>query len=100
MNATLHRRLHDRKRRIERRLDRTRVDGCARPMLTARTVHYQLGERTHGLAHGGIGAIHALAHQLGLVEAIDQRLHLLKIHLPFHESDHVLNLAYNILAGF
>jgi Transposase DDE domain group 1 len=97
VNATLHRRLHDRKRRIERRLDKTRLDGCAWPMLTARTVHYQLGERTHGLAHGGIGAIHALAHQLGLVEAIDQRLHLLKIHLPFHESDHVLNLAYNAL---
>src|SRR5882724_8833474 len=30
-------------------------------------------------------------------EAIDRRLHLLKIHLPYHESDHVLNLAYNAL---
>ncbi len=27
------------------------------------------------------------------------RLHLLKVHLPYHESDHVLNLAYNVLAG-
>ena len=34
---------------------------------------------------------------LGLPEAIDERLHLLKIHLPYHESDHVLNLAYNAL---
>src|SRR5271163_4908473 len=24
-------------------------------------------------------------------------LHLLKIHLPYHESDHVLNIAYNAL---
>jgi len=24
---------------------------------------------------------------------------LLKVHLPYHESDHVLNIAYNILAG-
>ena len=24
---------------------------------------------------------------------------MLKIHLPYHESDHVLNMAYNILAG-
>ena len=26
-------------------------------------------------------------------------LHLLKRHLPYHESDHVLNIAFNILAG-
>ena len=30
-------------------------------------------------------------------EAIDRRLHLLKIHLPYHESDHVLNFALNAL---
>jgi hypothetical protein len=24
---------------------------------------------------------------------------LLKVHLPYHESDHVLNLAYNVLCG-
>ncbi len=33
----------------------------------------------------------------GLIDAIDQNLHLLKRHLPYHESDHVLNVAYNIL---
>jgi hypothetical protein len=26
-------------------------------------------------------------------------LHLLKIHKPYHESDHVLNIAYNLLCG-
>src|SRR5260370_17193557 len=49
------------------------------------------------MAHGGIGAFHLLARRIGLVDAIDQRLHLLKFHLPYHESDHVLNLAYNAL---
>src|SRR5476649_1642893 len=34
---------------------------------------------------------------IGLPQAIDQRLHLFKIHLPYHESDHVLNIAYNAL---
>ena len=48
---------------------------------------------------GGIGAVHLLARRLGLIEAIDQELHVLKVHLPYHESDHVLNLAYNALAG-
>jgi hypothetical protein len=41
--------------------------------------------------------MHLLVRKLGLAEAIDERLHLLKIHLPYHESDHVLNLAYNAL---
>src|SRR5262249_49343428 len=30
---------------------------------------------------------------------LDEGLHLLKRHLPYHESDHVLNIAYNLLAG-
>jgi len=37
--------------------------------------------------------------RLGLVAEIDQNLKLLKVHLPYHESDHVLNLAYNVLVG-
>src|SRR5207237_6731557 len=42
-------------------------------------------------------AVHLLARRLGLIDAIDRRLHLLLLHLPYHESDHVLNLAYNAL---
>ena len=66
-------------------------------MFTASNIHYEISDRDHGIAHGGIGAIHAMVRQLGLVEAIDQNLHLFRFHLPYHESDHVLNLAYNPL---
>ena len=31
----------------------------------------------------------------GLVEEINARLKFLKVHVPYHESDHVLNIAYN-----
>jgi hypothetical protein len=85
------------KRRIERRLDKFDLRGFERPMFTASNIHYELAERVHGMAHGGIGAMHLLARRIGLIDAIDQGLHLLKIHLPYHESDHVLNLAYNAL---
>ena len=34
---------------------------------------------------------------LDLPATIDERLHLFKFHLPYHESDHVLNIAYNAL---
>jgi hypothetical protein len=40
-----------------------------------------------------------VARRTGLIAEIDQHLHLLKRHLPDHESDHVLNIALNILAG-
>ena len=43
--------------------------------------------------------MHLSTRRTGVVEAIDRRLHLLKVHLPYHESDHVLNMAYNIPAG-
>lgn len=89
--------LANRQRRIRRRLDKTNCQGAERPMFTASNICYEIADRQRGLAHGGIGAIHALARRIGLIDAIDARLHLLKIHLPFHESDHVLNFAYNAL---
>jgi len=68
-------------------------------MLSASNIHYELADRAQGLGAGGIGAIHLLARRSGLIEALDRRLHLLKIHQPYHESDHVLNIAYNVLCG-
>src|SRR3954453_10898697 len=97
VNPKIRSQLDTRKRRIDRRLDKTDLRGMEHPMFTAANIHYEIADRTRGLSHGGIGAIHALARQIGLIDAIDRRLHLLKIHLPFHESDHVLNLAYNAL---
>jgi hypothetical protein len=89
--------LASRKRQIERRLDQTKLGDCERPMFRARNIDYEIAGRARGLAYGGIGAMHLLARRLGLIDKIDQRLHLLKIHLPYHESDHVLNFAYNAL---
>jgi hypothetical protein len=97
VNAKIRAQLANRKRRIDRRLDKHDLRGMERPMFTAANIHYEIADRTRGLAHGGIGVMHALARDIGLIDAIDQRLHLLKIHLPYHESDHVLNLAYNAL---
>jgi hypothetical protein len=99
VNAILRQKLTNSKRRILRRLDKTDLRGCDKPMMTARTIHYEIGQRGRGIAVGGIGALHTLVRRLGLIEAIDERLALLKIHLPYHESDHVLALAYLPLCG-
>jgi hypothetical protein len=68
-------------------------------MMTASNIHYELADRVQGLAPGGIGAMLLLARRTGLIHDIDHNLHLLKRHLPYSESDHVLNIAFNILAG-
>jgi hypothetical protein len=91
--------LAKRKRRIERRLRKMQWADQPRPMLSGSNIHYEMADKTRAVGCGGIGAMHLLALRLGLVEAINKDLHLLKVHLPYHESDHVLNIAYNILAG-
>ncbi len=87
------------KRRIAHRNRRRNYSDQPAPMFKARNIQYEGSDRNHGLAVGGIGAMHLLARRTGLVEAIDADLHLLKAHVPYHESDHVLNIAYNILLG-
>ena len=97
MKASIQQRLAKTKRRIERRLERDGGGNGGKPMFAARNIHYELAEKTQAIGAGGIGVIHRLAQQVGLVEAINRHVHVLLIHLPYHESDHVLNLAYNAL---
>ena len=99
VKPSIRKKLANSKRRIQRRLDRDDLRGCSRPMLTARNIHYEIGERGRGIGVGGLGLIHSLVRRYGLAEAIDRRLELLKIHLPYHESDHVLALGYLPLCG-
>jgi hypothetical protein len=97
VKTSIRRRLAAGKRRIEKRLDKANCQGCDRPMLRPANIQYELAARTRGTTYGGIGSMLLLVRKLGLAEAIDRRLHLLKIHLPYHESDHVLNFAFNAL---
>jgi hypothetical protein len=94
-----HKNLKRRKKKITKRLERRNWEAQSHPMFTGSNIQYEVDGRQQGIAQGGIGAIHRLAKKIGLVKAIDQRIQLLKRHLPYHESDHVLNLAYNVLAG-
>ena len=69
------------------------------PMFGVGKVHYEIGDRINAMNFGGIGAGRRLVSKLGLPTEIDRRLSLLKRHLPYYESDHVLNIAYNLLCG-
>jgi hypothetical protein len=99
VNANVHRQLNRRKRRILRRIENQPGVERHQPMLAASNIHYEISDRVRAISPGGIGAIHLLARKVGLIEDIDRNLHLLKRHQPYFESDHVLNIAYNLLAG-
>lgn len=89
-----------RKQGLDERLDRFNYpDDLSQPMMRATGIQFELAERTVGTAYGGIGLMHQLAIRFGLPQAIDRHVHLFKFHLPYHESDHVLNLAFNTLCG-
>ena len=91
--------LRNRKRRIERRLAPRHWEDQPQAMMRGTNIHYELSDKTRASAYGGMGAVHTMVQRLGLVEDIDQSLQLLKVHLPYQESDHVLNIAYNLVAG-
>jgi hypothetical protein len=99
VKAKLRRRLRNCKRRIQRRLRQRQWHEQHRRMFRDHNVHYEVGDKTRGLHAGGLGVFHLLVRQLGLADALDRDLHLLKRHLPYFESDHILSLTYNFLAG-
>lgn len=96
MKATIRKRLRNAKRRIERRLAGAREDR-GRPVFGAEGIRVELADKVRAIGHGGIGVVHQLAREIGLIDAIDRRVQVLKMHRPYHESDHVLNLVYNAL---
>jgi len=89
-----------RKKSIEKRLEEAvRFNYDREPTLTAKSMRYEVAEKTEAIDVGGIGMIHKLALESGLVGAINSKVRLLKFNFPYRESDHILNIAYNALCG-
>lgn len=91
-------------RRAKERITKRHANAATSPdsgstVFSAKNIHYEIGDKQGGVAMGGIGAMHKFVKKIGLDTLIDKTLHLLKIHRPYHESDHVLNFAYNALCG-
>lgn len=62
-------------------------------------IRYEVSDRISATDAGGLGLMRTVVQCLGLAKLIDDRVTLLKRHRPFHESDHVLSLAYNVMCG-
>jgi len=99
VNTRDHKTLLRDKQNLDSRLVRKQYEDQLDPMFKDPNVHYQIAERTRAIGFGGIGALHKLVCKLGLDRAINKNIILLKVHVPYWESDHVLNIAYNVLTG-
>jgi hypothetical protein len=99
VSKSIAKQLKRRKQRIQYRLRDIHWNEQDKPMFSAQNIHYEIADRSRGLAYGGIGCMQLLARQTGLIQALNDRLKLLKRHVPYYESDHVLNIAYNLLCN-
>ena len=84
---------------IEVRLDPRWQPERIEPVLEGGNVAYEVAGCTEAISGGGLGMLQAVVEVAGLREQIDSSLHLLRRHLPYHESDHALTLVYNLLTG-
>lgn len=99
MKKRYHKTLRRDRKLIAQRLKRKNFADQPEPMMKDVNIEYEVSERTRAIGYGGIGAIHTMVCRLGLDQEINENVKLLKVHLPYHESDHVLNMAYNIICG-
>lgn len=99
MKRTIRKKLAKCKRKIAKRTQTRNWSDQPRPMMAGGNIHYEVDGRHQGISCGGIGNIYQLARHTGLIDEINARLTLLKRHIPYHESDHILNLAFNYLTG-
>ncbi|MBC8288723.1 MAG: hypothetical protein H8E37_00245 [Planctomycetes bacterium] len=98
MKQSIRNRLKTRQRRVARRIDKANWNGQS-PMLVTPAAQYELAERTHAISAGGIGVVQQLVRQLGIADSINRLCPIFKLRLPYSEADHVLNIAFNLLAG-
>lgn len=85
--------------RSERATRRRGAKLCEVPTIRVSGARFSISERTRAIPSGGIGVIHEMVRKLGLAESLNKNLGLLKRHLPYFESDHILTMAYNLLMG-
>jgi len=84
---------------LQRRLAHKDFTSPSQPLLGNQPIHYELADRTRVISMGGLGALHTLVTKLHLPELLNDQVSVLKRHLPYWESDHILSPCYNILTG-
>ena len=98
MKRSIRRKLDARKRRAMKRIDKANWNGQS-PMISTPPIQYELAERSQAIAAGGIGVVQQLVRQLEIAHGINRCCPIFKLWMPYSEADHVLNIAFNLIAG-
>ena len=99
MKAKKRKKVKERQEKLQARLANKDFTSPSEPLLGDVPIHYELSDRTRVIPMGGIGAMHTLVTKLHLPEFLNGHVSVLKRHLPYWESDHILSQCYNILTG-
>jgi hypothetical protein len=59
----------------------------------------EVDQRSEVTPYGGLSLFSAFTRRFRIAERLDAAVRLFKIHLPYHESDHVLAIAANLFVG-
>lgn len=97
MNTKLQKQLRQRKRKLDQRIDRS--NGFGESRIRCGKVKYELAEKQQAVACGGLGLILQMAGELKLRQHLNRAAPVFKVHAPYDEADHILNIALNLLSG-
>jgi hypothetical protein len=70
-----------------------------RPVIRNRQIRVQVQERGDITPYGGLALAHDLAMRLGIDRDINASMKLLRLYLPYFDSDHLLTHVYNQYVG-
>jgi hypothetical protein len=62
-------------------------------------LHVETEERATVTRFGGLALVEQFCRRFKVAEGIDEHVEVLKLHLPYHESDHVLAQAMSLYVG-
>ncbi len=69
------------------------------PVMRMPKLHVETEERATVTRFGGLGLPEQFCRRFGVAALLDEHVEVLKIHNPYHESDHVLAQALNLYVG-
>ncbi len=69
------------------------------PVMRVPRLHIETEERSTVTRFGGLALVEKLCRRFRFAQVLDSHIRVLKLHLPYHESDHILAQALNLYVG-
>lgn len=74
-------------------------EDTGKPVLGLPKLHMEIDRRSEVTPYGGLALAAQVAFLLKMPKILNKHVSVLKRHLPYHESDHVLAQAFNLYCG-